>query len=204
MIGDHHRYIAPFVPLSAQLRDTFLAVQQSLHRCRAQRADRLWLDRHQLPVQKLAAGLHLVRQGGPVFGRAALHHIADVNVCSADRNTLFSPPCSRSSASAVGPRGPQTAVPVSPHLPPALLPQTLAASSHCRIRTQSRSGLPKAGSVCNRQCRDGSGRACLPRALGRAECTGGRAFTFGAAGSQTALADASRTACRLSRIPRSR
>src|SRR5580704_12540388 len=58
MEGDNQRNIAPFVPAAAQTSDAVLGGEQRLGRRRAQRADRLRLNRHQLPEQKLAANLH--------------------------------------------------------------------------------------------------------------------------------------------------
>ena len=37
----------------------------------------------ELPEEKLAAGLHFVREGRAILRRPALHNIADVDVCTA-------------------------------------------------------------------------------------------------------------------------
>src|SRR5579864_5559716 len=89
MIRNHHRHIAPLLPLPTQPHDTFLGAQDGLGGSRTQGADSLGADRQKLAEQELAANLHLVGLWGSILGRAALDYVADVNVATLERDALF-------------------------------------------------------------------------------------------------------------------
>ncbi len=78
------------MPFSAQTGHAFFGAEQRLGRGASQRADGFRLDRLQLAEKKLAADLHLVGFRRAVFRRAALHHVADVNIGAFQRDAFFS------------------------------------------------------------------------------------------------------------------
>src|SRR5580698_2430196 len=88
MVGDHHLNVAPLIPFSAQPRDAFLA-EQSFGRGATQYANRFGTNREQLAIQELPADFHFVRLGRAIFGRPALHHIANVDIGAFDRDAFF-------------------------------------------------------------------------------------------------------------------
>src|SRR5580704_4115643 len=89
MISDNHGDIAPLVPLSAQARDAILGAEDRFRRGGAEGADGFRPDALKLAEKELPADFHLVRLGSAVFGRAALHYIADVDVLALQGDALF-------------------------------------------------------------------------------------------------------------------
>ena len=89
MIGDHHLNIAPLIPFPTQSRDAFLAEQRFCSGA-AEHANRFRTNRLQLAVQKLAADFHFIGLRCSILGRAALHHVADVNIGALDRDAFLS------------------------------------------------------------------------------------------------------------------
>src|SRR5690349_9061000 len=89
MIRNHHWDIAPLLPLSTQPGDAFLGAQDRFGRGGTEGADGLGTDGQKLAEQELAANLHLIGLWSPVFGRAALDDVADVDVATLERDALF-------------------------------------------------------------------------------------------------------------------
>jgi hypothetical protein len=77
------------MPLTAQLRDAFLGIQQRVHCCGTERTDCFRFDGHQLAEEKLPADLHLIGLRCAVVRWPALHDVADIHVRAADGNSLL-------------------------------------------------------------------------------------------------------------------
>src|SRR5882724_1565972 len=89
MIGHDEGYVTPFQPFSTKFHDAFLGAQQRLYGSGTEGADSFGLYDLKLPEQKLAADFHLVRLGGAIFRRAALDHVAYVDIVALDGNALL-------------------------------------------------------------------------------------------------------------------
>src|SRR5258708_33985987 len=89
MIRHDQRYVAPLQPFSSKLHDAFLGAKQRFHCNGPEGANRLGVDCLKLAVKKLAADFHFVRLRRAIFGRAALDHVAYVDILALDGNALF-------------------------------------------------------------------------------------------------------------------
>src|SRR5215471_8781470 len=89
MVGHHHREFLPLEPFPAHFGDAFLVAGQRARGSAAERADGLGLDRGKLAVEELAADLHFVRFGCTIARRAALHHVADVDLTAQQRDAFL-------------------------------------------------------------------------------------------------------------------
>src|SRR5436305_14400405 len=89
MIRNHYRYVIPLMPLTPELGDPFLWIEQRLHGRGTKGADGSGLYRHELAEQELSARLHLIRKGRTVFRGAAFHDVADIDLRARERNALF-------------------------------------------------------------------------------------------------------------------
>src|SRR5260221_10828433 len=89
MISYDQRYIAPLQPFSTKLHDAFLGAKQRFHGDGTEGANRPGADHFKLAVKKLAADFHFVRLRRAIFRRAALDHVAYVDILALDGNALF-------------------------------------------------------------------------------------------------------------------
>src|SRR5260221_3093004 len=86
MISYDQRYIAPLQPFSTKLHDAFLGAKQRFHGDGTEGANRPGADHFKLAVKKLAADFHFVRLRRSIFRRAALDHVAYVDILALDGN----------------------------------------------------------------------------------------------------------------------
>src|SRR4051794_17938535 len=89
VVGDHHRNVAPLVPVAAEPGDAFLRAEQRLCGRTAEGADRLGLEHHQLAEEELATDLHFLGLGRAVLRRPAFNDVADVYVRAFEGNAFF-------------------------------------------------------------------------------------------------------------------
>ena len=83
--GDQFR-AAKIKPLAAKSRDALIGGEQRLSRTCAEAANHFWLDGGKLAQQERGADADFVLVGQAIFGRAAFHHVADVNILAAERH----------------------------------------------------------------------------------------------------------------------
>src|SRR5260370_21609250 len=89
MIGHDKRYFAPLQPFSTELNYAFLGAKQGFHGNGPEGANRPWIDYLKLAIEELAADFHFVRLRRAIFRRAALDHVANVDILALDGNALF-------------------------------------------------------------------------------------------------------------------
>src|SRR5260370_6777039 len=89
MIRHDKRYVAPLQPFSTELHDAFLGAKQRLHGNGPKGANRPGTNYLKLAIKKLTADFHFVRLRRAIFRRAALDHVAYVDILALDGNALF-------------------------------------------------------------------------------------------------------------------
>src|SRR5260221_33643 len=89
MIRHDKWYVAPLQPFSTKLHDAFLGAKQCLHGNGTEGANGPGTDCFKLAVKKLATDFHFVRLRGAIVRRAALDHVAYVDILALDGNALL-------------------------------------------------------------------------------------------------------------------
>jgi len=82
VIGGHQLSSAELKPLATEMRNAAIGLEQRLRGYAAEANDYFGSDGVQLAKQEGRANFYFVFFGGAIFGWAALHYVADVNVCA--------------------------------------------------------------------------------------------------------------------------